>query len=66
MKLTDGNLAKAIREAKDNSKSKSEYIAWDDELRGFGVRVRNNKRTWIFSIQDRWTPTPYKARGRRT
>jgi len=51
MKLTDGNLAKAIREAKDNSKSKSEYIAWDDELRGFGVRVRNNKRTWIFQYK---------------
>ena len=51
MKLTDGNLAKAIREAKDNSKSKSEYIAWDDELRGFGVRVRNGKRTWIFQYK---------------
>src|SRR5215471_20755917 len=51
MKLTDGNLAKAIREAKDDSKSKSEYIAWDDELRGFGVRVRNGKRTWIFQYK---------------
>ena len=51
MKLTEGTLAKAIREAKQNSKSKSEYIAWDDDLRGFGVRVRNGKRTWIFQYK---------------
>src|SRR5215831_2368019 len=51
MRLTDGNLAKAIREAKEGSKSKSEYIAWDDELRGFGVRLRNDKRTWIFQYK---------------
>ena len=51
MKLTEGNIAKAIREARDKSKSKSEWIAWDDELHGFGLRVRDGKRTWIFQYK---------------
>src|SRR5262249_3059527 len=51
MKLTDGNLATAIREARARTESKSDFFAWDDELPGFGSRVRNDKRTWIFQYK---------------
>jgi integrase len=51
MKLTEGNIAKAIREAQGKSKSKSECIAWDDELHGFGLRVRDGTRSWIFQYK---------------
>jgi integrase len=53
MKLTEATIAKALREAKDNSKSKSksDCVAWDDELAGFGLRDRNGKRSWIFQYK---------------
>lgn len=45
MKLTEGNLTKVVRAAQANSKSNTDYVAWDDELHGFGLRTRNGKRT---------------------
>jgi integrase len=47
MKLTDSNLAKAIREAR----GKPDVIVWDDELPGFGLRIRNGKRSWVFQYK---------------
>ncbi len=45
MKLTQGNVAKAIRNA--NVSGGSDYIEWDDELHGFGLRIRGKSRNWI-------------------
>jgi hypothetical protein len=47
MKLTETNLPKAIREAR----GKKDVFEWDDELPGFGLRIRNGKRTWIFQYK---------------
>ena len=47
MRLIEGNIAKAIREARD----KSDFLAWDDELHGFGLRIRNGKRSWVFQYK---------------
>ena len=47
MKLTDSNLGKAIREAR----GKPDVILWDDDLPGFGLRIRNGKRTWVFQYK---------------
>jgi integrase len=47
MKLTEGNITKAIREAR----GKTDFFAWDEDLRGFGLRIRNGKRTWIFQYK---------------
>ena len=43
MRLTKGNLAKLVLPA-----GKSEVIAFDDDMPGFGMRIRaGGKRTWI-------------------
>jgi integrase len=43
MKLTEANIPKIRRSAE----GKSEHIEWDDELPGFGLRVRDGRCTWI-------------------
>lgn len=46
MKLTDAAVTKIVRSVKEEGKS--DHIEWDSELHGFGLRVRNGKRSWIF------------------
>src|SRR5262245_41431312 len=43
MKLTLSNIAKIKR----NAAGKSDHIEWDDELPGFGLRVRDGVCSWI-------------------
>jgi hypothetical protein len=43
MKLTLGNIPKIKR----NAAGKSDHIEWDDELPGFGLRIRNGVCSWI-------------------
>jgi integrase len=45
MKLANGNLKRI------DTEGKADFIAWDDDLKGFGLRIRQGKdctrRTWI-------------------
>jgi integrase len=44
MKLSRQNVAAAVR----NAAGKTDHIEWDDELSGFGLRIRaGGKRSWI-------------------
>ena len=47
MKLTKQSIATV----KKNAGKKSDYIEWDDELKGFGLRLRDGKYTWIFQYK---------------
>jgi integrase len=51
VKLTEANITRAVREARTKVKHKSDFVAWDDELSGFGLRVRDGKQTWIFQYK---------------
>src|SRR6516165_5248577 len=42
MKLSNRNVAALVRSAKKN-----DYVEWDDDLPGFGVRLRGNKKTYL-------------------
>jgi integrase len=55
MKLTQRALAEVKREA--GEKKKSDYTVWDDTTKGFGVRLRDGRYTWIFQYKfgaDHW------------
>jgi integrase len=47
MKLTKQSIAAV----KKNAGKKSDYIEWDDELKGFGLRLRDGKYTWVFQYK---------------
>ena len=47
MKLSKQSIA-AVRK---NAGEKSDYIEWDDELKGFGLRLRDGKYTWVFQYK---------------
>jgi integrase len=49
MLLSKGSLAAIKREAAE--KKKSDYTVWDDELKGFGLRLRNGTYIWIFQYR---------------
>jgi integrase len=42
VKLTDRSVAALVRSAK-----KADYVEWDDDLPGFGARLRGNSKRWI-------------------
>lgn len=53
MKLTQRSLAEVKRAAG----RKSDYTVWDDTTKGFGLRLRNGRYTWIFQYKfgaDHW------------
>ena len=55
MKLTKSCFAEIKREAAKNRKS--DYTVWDDDLHGFGLRLRDGKYTWLFQYKfgaDHW------------
>jgi integrase len=55
MKLTQRSLLDVKREAA--AKKKSDYTVWDDTTKGFGLRLRDGKYTWIFQYKfgaDHW------------
>jgi integrase len=47
MKLTNKSLAEVKRVAA----RKSDYVEWDDTLKGFGLRVRDGKCSWVFQYK---------------
>jgi integrase len=49
VKLTQANIADAKKNAAKSGKS--DYVEWDDELRGFGLRIRGDACTWIFQYK---------------
>jgi len=55
MKLTKNCFEEIKREAAKNRKS--DYTVWDDDLHGFGLRLRDGKYTWLFQYKfgvDHW------------
>jgi integrase len=42
MKLSDRNVAALVRPA-----NKDDFVVWDDDLPGFGVRLRGDKKTYL-------------------
>jgi hypothetical protein len=56
VKFTTEYLAKIERDFEQARKNgKCEQIIFDDQLKGFGLRLQGNSRTWI--VQYRATPT---------
>jgi integrase len=52
MKLTAANLPQIKREAAAKSaKGSSDYIAWDDDLKGFGLRLRGSTATFVYQYK---------------
>ena len=48
MKFTKENIAKIEAEFERRKQiGKNEYIEFDDQLKGFGLRLQGNSRTWI-------------------
>src|SRR5262249_26121698 len=45
--ITETNLSKIERRAA----GKDDYFNWDPKLKGFGLRIRNGSRTWIFQYR---------------
>jgi RNase P/RNase MRP subunit POP5 len=42
VKLTDRSVASLVRSTK-----KGDYVEWDDDLPGFGIRLRGDSKRWI-------------------
>ena len=55
VKLTDSRVAALVR-----SVDKNDYVEWDDDLPGFGVRLRGDSKRWI--VQYRVGPQDRRAR----
>src|SRR6516225_10059985 len=49
LKLGERAIAKIKSDAKDEYKH--DYTAWDKEMPGFGLRVRNGRASWVFQYQ---------------
>jgi integrase len=49
VKLTQANITDAKKNAAKSGKS--DYVEWDDELKGFGLRIRGDACTWIFQYK---------------
>src|SRR6516225_1677243 len=47
MKLTQDSISKA----KQNAGKRADYIEWDDTLKGFGLRIRDGKCTWVLQYK---------------
>jgi integrase len=47
LRITETNLPKIER----NAAGIGDYFNWDTELRGFGLRIRNGNRSWIFQYR---------------
>jgi len=47
MRLTQDSISKA----KQNAGKQADYIAWDDTLKGFGLRIRDGKCTWVLQYK---------------
>jgi hypothetical protein len=42
VKLTDRSVAALVRSA-----DKADYVEWDDDLPGFGIRLRGDSKRWV-------------------
>jgi integrase len=49
LKLGERAIAKIKSDAKDEYKH--DYTAWDKDMPGFGLRVRNGRASWVFQYQ---------------
>jgi integrase len=47
MKLTERNIAKI----KATAARKSDHFEWDDDIEGFGLRVRSGRGSWVMQYQ---------------